>query len=314
MAANSNGRFRLSVNADGISRLCLGTAQLGLDYGVANVSGRPDTMACDKLLERAIERGVLYWDTARAYGDAEERIGRFLRQHPRRDDVRLISKLPAPEQSVPVAGLTDWVTGQVDASRKDLQCDQLDTWMLHDAEMISRYGDAIWDAMLTQVERGATRSIGVSVYDVSDLSSSEPARNQLTIQLPFNLFDRRFRDSGFVNAAPHRSQRVFARSALLQGALTMSPDQLPDSIASLREPLQRLHRLLSDFGCSVLDVALPYVMSHSFVDFAVIGVDNLNQLEDNLEYATRRLEPELMETLDHSFQNLPAEIIDPRKW
>ena len=138
MAANSNGRFRLSVNADGISRLCLGTAQLGLDYGVANASGRPDTMACDKLLERAIERGVLYWDTARAYGDAEERIGRFLRQHPRRDDVRLISKLPAPEQSVPVAGLTDWVTGQVDASRKDLQCDQLDTWMLHDAAALNK--------------------------------------------------------------------------------------------------------------------------------------------------------------------------------
>ena len=94
----------------------------------------------------------------------------------------------------------------------------------------------------------------------------------------------------------------------------MSPDQLPASIAPLREPLQRLHRLLSDFGCSVLDVALPYVMSHSFVNLAVIGVDNLNQLEDNLEYATRRLEPELMKSLDHSFQNLPAEIIDPRKW
>ena len=46
----------MSVNADGISRLCLGTAQLGLDYGVANASGRPDMMACDKLLERAIER------------------------------------------------------------------------------------------------------------------------------------------------------------------------------------------------------------------------------------------------------------------
>lgn len=301
----------MSVNAEGISRLCLGTAQLGLDYGVANASGRPDTIACENLLERAIERGVLYWDTARAYGDAEERIGRFLHKHPRRDDVRLVSKLPALEQPVPPAELTDWVSRQIDASRKDLQCDQLDAWMLHDASMISRYGDAIWGAMLAQVERGVTRSVGVSVYEVSDLPPSEPFKNPLTIQLPFNLFDRRFRDSGLVNAPP---QRVFARSVLLQGALTMSPDQLPASITPLREPLERLHRLLSGFGCSVLDVALPYVLSHSFINFAVIGVDNLTQLEDNLEYATRRLEPELIEALDHSFQNLPAEIIDPRKW
>ena len=101
-------------NSDGLSRLCLGTAQLGMDYGIANQLGRPDDAQCHRLLSGALERGVLCWDTAGSYGDAEGRIGEFLTNCHHRDQVKIVSKLGNPPTDLPDTGLRQWVTQEID--------------------------------------------------------------------------------------------------------------------------------------------------------------------------------------------------------
>ena len=100
------------------SRLALGTAQLGFDYGVANQHGRPNDRECWQLLAQAVELGVLHWDTATTYGDAEQRIGAFLRESGRQDDVKIVSKLASPPDDLPHDKILDWVTREIDSSRR----------------------------------------------------------------------------------------------------------------------------------------------------------------------------------------------------
>ena len=84
------------------TRLTLGTAQLGLRYGIANRAGRPDDATAAALLDRAWDLGIRSFDTARAYGDAEARLGGWLGDG--HHEPMVISKLPrlAGDAGVPL--------------------------------------------------------------------------------------------------------------------------------------------------------------------------------------------------------------------
>lgn len=74
-------------------KLCLGTVQFGMDYGVYNTQ-KKDKEYCIKCLDYATKNGVSAIDTATAYGNAEEVVGDFLeRKTISRDNLFLSTKL-----------------------------------------------------------------------------------------------------------------------------------------------------------------------------------------------------------------------------
>ena len=65
-----------------ISRLSLGTVQLGLTYGVNKNHGKPSEEEAFAILNTALDGGVNCLDTAAAYGDSEVVIGKWLKTIP----------------------------------------------------------------------------------------------------------------------------------------------------------------------------------------------------------------------------------------
>ena len=94
------------------AELVLGSVQLGLNYGAANRTGKPTRSAACRLVARAADAGVTKFDTARAYGDSEERLGEALRT---RKTVRTITKL-SPLGDLPPDAPRRAVRAAVDAS------------------------------------------------------------------------------------------------------------------------------------------------------------------------------------------------------
>jgi len=60
------------------NRLCLRTAQFGLNYGISNKNGKPLKEDVFKMMDVAIDRGINIFDTASAYGNAEEFLGEYI--------------------------------------------------------------------------------------------------------------------------------------------------------------------------------------------------------------------------------------------
>ena len=60
-----------------IMELCIGTAQFGLSYGVANRYKKVSKQVSLRILKLALENGISYIDTASTYGDAEEVISQL---------------------------------------------------------------------------------------------------------------------------------------------------------------------------------------------------------------------------------------------
>src|SRR6185436_16438048 len=144
------------------AELVVGSVQLGLPYGVANCTGKPIRETALRLVKRAADAGVAAFDTARAYGDSEDRLGEALEGR----SVRTITKLsPLSELASDVS--RDAARAAVEASIEDsltaLRRSRLDCVLLHRASHLTAHGGAIWDRLKQYVVQGTIVSLGVSV-------------------------------------------------------------------------------------------------------------------------------------------------------
>src|ERR1700743_3977460 len=108
------------------AELVLGTVQLGLAYGAANRPGKPSRRAALGLWRTAARAGIREFDTARAYGDSEERVGEALAG---RKAVRTITKLSPLSELKPGAAraaVRAAVDASIEQSLASLRRDRLD--------------------------------------------------------------------------------------------------------------------------------------------------------------------------------------------
>ena len=73
-------------------QLCLGTVQMGLDYGITNLKGKINNKEVTKILNFAFRNGINYLDTAQSYGSSEYVIGKY---SPNNSFFKIISKMPS---------------------------------------------------------------------------------------------------------------------------------------------------------------------------------------------------------------------------
>ena len=79
-------------------KIVLGTAQFGMDYGIANVSGKLAKSEVFEILEMAWHHGIRSFDTAPGY-ESEALLGEFIAVHGLKKDAILLTKLPGMEES-----------------------------------------------------------------------------------------------------------------------------------------------------------------------------------------------------------------------
>jgi spore coat polysaccharide biosynthesis protein SpsF len=301
------------------TELVMGSAQLGLSYGAANRTGKPEREAALRLVRRAVDAGVATFDTARAYGDAEDRLGEALADRPA---TRTVTKLAPLTELAPDAS-RDAVQGAVDASLDQsltaLRRSSLDCLLLHRADHITAYDGAVWDRLKEHLASGVIASLGVSVQSPAEAHQALAEICVTHIQMPFNILDWRWRKSGVIAALQSDpAVTVHARSVFLQGVLiadevTVWPQMAglnaPHLIAWLEETARNFHR------ASVADLALAYVRGQNWVDGVVIGQETQDQLDDNLWLCTRPpLSPQDCALIESNVPRVPQKLLDPAQW
>lgn len=313
--------FRIGTDGDVQSTLALGTAQLGLpDYGIANRAGLPADDAAAALLDDAVEAGVTWIDTARAYGLAEDRIGRLLSPG-QRARVRIVTKLDPMshvEAEASARRVRDAVDASVFHSLHALRALSLDTLLLHRWAHRNVWGGAAWERLLELQSGGLIDRLGASVSSVDEAMAalSDPAISH--IQCPVNLVDARWRAPGFLAAVASRPEvTVHARSVLLQGLLTLPAERWPDvpgydrvCLAKVLDDAVVRHRRQDRVG-----LCLAYVRSLPWVHSIVVGMETLDQLRLNLAGFLRpALSADELADIERRLPVLPETVLDPSRW
>jgi spore coat polysaccharide biosynthesis protein SpsF len=299
--------------------LVLGSVQLGLAYGAANRTGKPERGAALRLVQRAVDGGISQFDTARAYGDSEDRLGEAL--HGKRA-VRTITKL-SPLSDLAADASRDEVRDAVDRSVEEslaaLRRERLDCLLLHRAAHMTSHRGAVWERLIERLEDGSILSLGVSVQSPLEALGALACPDVAHLQLPFNLLDWRWRKAGFKTCLASRPNvTIHSRSTYLQGILASGdvavwpkvdgvyPQAIVNIIASLAHQLGRE---------GPADLCLAYARGQDWIDGVVVGLETEDQLDDNLRlFIKRPLDPDECAFVEGRLPHLPVKLLNPAEW
>tara|TARA_R110000796_G_scaffold118864_1_gene232738 strand:- start:100568 stop:101440 length:873 start_codon:yes stop_codon:yes gene_type:complete len=286
-----------------ISKLILGTVQFGLNYGVNNKLGQMSILEAHEILDLALKSGVKTLDTAAAYGTSEQVIGDFIKlkdQNP----FNVITKLALKD------GIT-WESS-LKNSQINLGIGQIDTLMFHSYRDYANTKGQLQELLSSQKGKGFNK-LGVSVYTNEELVAVATDEHIDLVQAPFNLLDNNSLRGEALRKCKEHNKEVHTRSAYLQGLFFMEDRDLPERLRPLRKELGVIHDISKDAGISIGALALSYALSKPYIDGVLIGVDSLNQLEQNMLWAqTQNLESHF-EIID----NLMVEevsLLNPVNW
>src|SRR5262245_52838320 len=120
-----------------LSRIGLGTAQFGSNYGISNTQGRPDEPEVAGIVAHAVQFGIGYLDTAIGYGDTERLLGRHL---PPGHELRIVTKTPSVLEESVEARHRATLLDQIEASLERLRIDRVYGLLVHRAPDLLKPG------------------------------------------------------------------------------------------------------------------------------------------------------------------------------
>lgn len=289
--------------------LTVGTAALGQPYGLSNPARQMPAETAAAILDRCWERGIDRIDTAAAYGDAEQRVGSWIKRAGKSPIV--VTKAP-PLSAFADDDIAGVVNVHIDQSLRHLDRSSLDGYLLHQAEDWRRR--PVRRALQNARDKGVLKAIGLSGYEpdrLIDLMAIDPVD---VIQVPVSLFDRSAQRCGLLDEARSKGSYVMARSIYLQGLLFMDPATLPSSLHAAAPSLIALRRLAKETGESLGTIALHAVLATDGIGTAVLGFYTAGQVDEAADAFERTIEPAVLAEAHRIAGGLSGDIIDPRLW
>ena len=282
--------------------MILGTAQLGLNYGISNQEGKPNSKVANELLKFAWENNIRTLDTASAYGDSENVIG-----DSGISEFNIISKLPKIEVSNN-KDLHNHILNQIKRSLDNTNQVSLDSYLLHSVEDLMRDKNSIWNEMLSIKEKRYSNKIGYSVYTINQLEEVYDKFKPDVIQLPFSVLDRQFYSSGWIERMKGDGVEIHVRSIFLQGLLLMDINDQRKRFPGHQRLWIRWNDFLSSNNISALQACLGFVQNHKEIDHIVVGVNNKHELSEILNFTNFKI------SISEKISSTDPELIYPFKW
>ncbi|MFI8613969.1 aldo/keto reductase [Acidovorax sp. NPDC077693] len=297
-------------------RVALGTAQIGLDYGITNAGGRLRDAAAYEVLREAAAHGWTIVDTAGGYGDSEERLGALLRDQAGMP-WEIITKTPAARKEIfGEADLAPFQTAwALSRSRLGISSSQPHGLLVHHADdLLVPGGERLHDWLLSLREEGAVTRVGVSVYDeaqVDSLFSRYGGRERPfdIVQLPASIADQRLVRGPAAEAMRHMGVEVHARSLFLQGLLLAAPEFAEDRFPGRGKWVRRMHAWAASYGLTPVQACISFFRSNPSLGVAVIGVTSALELR---QIAQALVVAPVLDWSEWADQN-PC-WLDPRRW
>ena len=273
-------------------KLVMGTAALGLPYGLpAHADGVPALIAEDEarqLIHTALVEHIDTFDTAPAYGVAEQRLGDALGQR-----ACVWTKLGHDR---------DWdsIAASLTRSCQRLRRERIDVVQIHNWQP-----DLPIAAMLDALRADPrVAMVGCSTYGVDAALSAVRDGGFGLVQVEWNLLNQQVVDA-IGDEAAKRGVLIAVRSVLLQGVLSERP--LPAHLAALGAARAAVTRGAQHQGMSLAQFAIASACGHPRIDRVLVGVDAPEQLHVALAAMRAPVSPD-------THLHVGGPLTDPRTW
>ena len=287
---------RLGRNGPTVSALGLGCMGMSFAYGAADET---ESLAT---LDRALELGVTFLDTADIYGphSNEELLGRALKG--RRDQVFLATKFgivfdPSRPQARGVNGKPEYIRSSIEGSLKRLNTDHVELYYQHRIDTSVPIEETI-GAMAELVKQGKVRYLGLSEASAETIERAHAVHPITAVQSEYSLWTRDPEHNGVFEVCERLGIGFVPYSPLGRGFLTgniTQADELQsddfrlttprfqgDNFVQNLELAQHVKRIAADKGCTPAQLALAWVLAQGEHLLPIPGTKRRKYLEDNL--------------------------------
>lgn len=294
-------------------KLCLGTVQFGLDYGVFDTP-KKNPEYCIKCLDYATQNGIDAIDTATAYGTAETITGQFLAKKTiARDKLYISTKLlPNILDDCKNIEYTDVIRKHLVNSLKTLHTDYVDAYYFHS----SRYAfqPEMLDAMAMLQKEGLARKVGVSIYYPEEAKACFENPNINCIQAPYSIFDHRMKENGVFNSGAEHGFNMDVRTVFIKGLIRLKEEEVPEHLSKAKPILKKLDEICKKSGYSRIELAIGYVKREELINHLVFGIRDMEQLKEDMSAFEKEIPEELFNEIDNEFSGISADLVVPSLW
>ena len=256
-----------------LSKLCIGPAQFGSNYGITNKNGMVKISEIKKIKKYALANGIRTIDTAQAYGEGERRLNKI-----GINEFTTLSKLPVTK---PSTNRKKWVLHNIKKSLKTLNKKFFHAVFVHNTNYLyDKKGSQIYKGLVTAQNKGLVKNIGVSTYTIEEINFIIKNFKKFNIiMLPYNIIDRRPLKSKIFEKLNKLNIEVHTRSVFLQGLLLLNEKEMPKKFYKWSNVFNSIKKVSKKLNLSRYEICLRYVLSNPYIDKVLIGTDNFSQLK-----------------------------------
>lgn len=301
----------------------LGWSVSEIGYGMWGMGGwtGSDDQQSAAVLDRSLELGCNFFDTAWAYGEgrSERLLGDLLQRHPGRPLITA-TKVPPKNWQWPGKSSTpvdqafpyDHIVEYTESSLQNMRVETLDLQQLHVWDDTWTVDDGWKRAAEDLKRRGLIRAFGISVnrWEPENVLAALETGLVDSVQVVYNIFDQAPADELFP-ACERLNVAVIARVPFDEGGLTgtlTSDSRWPQGDfrniyfkpPNLEQTLARvapISRLVDEWGGTLPDVVLRWILTHPAVTTTIPGMRAMTHVEANLAAAGRPLDRDAMDQL-----------------
>jgi len=302
---------KLGKNGPQVSAIGLGCMGMSAFYGKSVDDPH-------KVLDRSLELGCNFWDTADIYGDNEEMLAKTLKD--RRKDVFLCTKFAVTPQGL--NGTPEYVKQACEKSLKRLGVDHIDLYYMHRIDPNTPI-EVTMHALAELKKAGKIRHIGLSECSGETLRKACKVEHVDAVQIEYSPWTLDIETNGFLEAARELGVAIVAYSPLGRGFLTgryktiedldkddwrrTNPRFQGDNFQKNLNIVREIEKQAKEKGCSAAQLCLAWVMAQGDDIIPIPGTTSIKNLESNLASLSIKLTKDDLHKIREIINTIPIE-------
>ena len=165
-----------------------------------------------------------------------------------------------------------------------------------------------WKKLIKLKEKQSISKLGYTIYNPDELKLIYKKYKPDVIQLPYNIFDRRLEETGWLDRLTNDWIEINVRSVFLQGLLLLDPKSFPNKLEAKKDIFILYNNWLKDNNYSKLQSCLSLPLTDNRISKVLVGLNSFSHFKEIINTSVKEINyPKWMSKID-------ASIINPQSW